>query len=166
MSKVAGRPFCVYTNTLFLQAILRVSHAKQALLILREHLGSPPDFSGVHVAPVFRVMFCRSSFVLLSFFLLTIVLAILLRFTASDYLFGIFKLSLHHIFVSLPYCIVFFFLLPLFTALIILDYFMIILLYIALFTSLLLLFSSIIYFQLEYYCRRRPLSRGRGWGFY
>ena len=68
MSKVAGRPFCVYTNALFLQTILRVSHAKQALLILREHLGSPPDFSGVHVAPVFRVMFCRWSFVLLSFF--------------------------------------------------------------------------------------------------
>ena len=67
MNKVAGRPFCVYTNTLFLQVILRVSHAKQALLILREHLGSPPDFSGVHVAPVFRVMFCRWSFVLLSF---------------------------------------------------------------------------------------------------
>jgi hypothetical protein len=53
MSKVAGRPFCVYTNTLFLQVILWVSHAKQALFILREHLGSPPDFSGVHVAPVF-----------------------------------------------------------------------------------------------------------------
>ena len=89
MSKVAGRPFCVYTNTLFLQAILRVSHAKQALLILREHLGSPPDFSGVHVAPVFRAMFCRSSFVLLSFFSFDIVLAILLRFTASDYPFGV-----------------------------------------------------------------------------
>ena len=89
MSKVAGRPFCVYTNTLFLQAILRVSHVKQELLILREHMGSPPNFSGVHVAPVFRVMFCRSSFVLFFFFLLTIVLAILLRFTASDYLFGI-----------------------------------------------------------------------------
>jgi hypothetical protein len=67
MSKVAGRPFYVYTNALFLQAIVRVSHAKQALFILREHLVSPPDFSGVHVAPVFRVMFCRWSFVLLSF---------------------------------------------------------------------------------------------------
>ena len=89
MSKVAGRPFCVYTNTLFLQAILRVSHVKQALLILREHLGSPPDFSGVHVAPVFRVMFSRSSFVLFFFFLLVIVLSVLLRFTASDYPFGI-----------------------------------------------------------------------------
>ena len=186
MSKVARRPFCVYTNTLFLQAILRVSHAKQALLILREHLGSPPDFSGVHVAPVFRAMFCRSSFVLLSFFsfdhwvgytstiygfwiplwyLVAIVLPVLLRFTASDYLFGIFKLSVHHTFVSLHYCIIFFFLLPLFTAFIILDYFMIILLYIILFTSLLLLFSSIIYSQKEYYCRRRSLSRGDGMGF-
>ena len=89
MSKVAGRPFCVYTNTLFLQAILRMSHVKQALLILREHLGSPPDFSGVHVAPVFRVMFSRSSCVLFFFFLLAIVLSVLIRFTASDYLFGI-----------------------------------------------------------------------------
>ena len=59
--------------------------------------GFTPDFSGVHVAPVFRVMFCKSAFVLL-----TIVLAMLLRFTASDYLFGIFKLSLHHTFVSHP----------------------------------------------------------------
>ena len=87
------------------------------------------------------------------FYLLTIVLAILLWFTASDYLFGIFKLSVHHTFVSLPYCIVFFFLRPLFTALIILDYFMIILLYIVLFTSLLLLFwiiSWLYYYTLLY----------------
>jgi len=40
----------------------------------------------------FICMFCRSLFVLLSFFLLAIVLSVLLRYTDSDYLFGIFKL--------------------------------------------------------------------------
>ena len=35
-------------------------------------------------------MFCKSLFVLLYFFLLTIVLSVLLRYTDSDYLFGIF----------------------------------------------------------------------------
>jgi hypothetical protein len=55
-----------------------------------------PVFSGVHVARslVFYVMFCRSfvcPFVLLP---LAIVFSILLRFTASDYPFGIFKLTL------------------------------------------------------------------------
>ena len=61
-------------------------------------------FSGVHVArsPVVCVMFCRSLFVLLSFFsfghcvvcslLLVIVLSV--RFTDSDYPFDIFKLFL------------------------------------------------------------------------
>jgi hypothetical protein len=39
-------------------------------------------------------MFCRSLFVLLYFFCLAIVLSVLLRFTDSDYLFGIFKLFL------------------------------------------------------------------------
>jgi hypothetical protein len=39
-------------------------------------------------------MFCRSLFVLLVFFLLDIVLYVLLRFTDSDYPFGIFKLFL------------------------------------------------------------------------
>jgi len=38
-------------------------------------------------------MFCRSLFVL---FLLAIVLSALLRYTDSDYLFGIFKLFLQH----------------------------------------------------------------------
>ena len=36
-------------------------------------------------------MFCRSLFVLLSFYLLAIVLSVHLRFTDSDYLFGILK---------------------------------------------------------------------------
>jgi len=47
-----------------------------------------PDFSDGR-SLVFCEMFCRSLFVLLS-----IVLSVLLRFTASDYLFGIFKLFL------------------------------------------------------------------------
>ena len=55
----------------------------------------PPDFSGVHVTrPLdFYVMFCRSTFVLLSIFS-AIVLSVLLRFTASDYPSVIFKLVL------------------------------------------------------------------------
>jgi hypothetical protein len=40
-------------------------------------------------------MFCGSLFVLLSFFFLAIVFSVLLRYTDSDYPFGIFKLFLH-----------------------------------------------------------------------
>ena len=52
-----------------------------------------PMFSWIRGARslVFYVMFCRSFFVLC---LLVIVLSVLLRFTASDYPFGIFKLIL------------------------------------------------------------------------
>jgi hypothetical protein len=89
----------------------RVSHVKQELFTLPEHLSSPPIFSEVRVARslVFNVMLCRPLFVLLSFFfwplyclfffdlrllitslwyLLAIVLSVLLRFTACDYSFG------------------------------------------------------------------------------
>jgi len=64
---------------------------EQELLTLPEDMSSLPVFSGVHVARylVFCVMFCGSFFVL---FLLAILMSILLRFTASDYSFGIFKL--------------------------------------------------------------------------
>jgi hypothetical protein len=57
-----------------------------------EHTSSSPVFSGVRTARylAFCVMFCRSLFVL---FRLVIVLSVLLRFTASDYPFDIFKLS-------------------------------------------------------------------------
>jgi len=50
-----------------------------------------PVFSGVRVTRslVVCVMFCKSLFVL---FLFVIVLSVLLRFTDSDYHFGIFKL--------------------------------------------------------------------------
>jgi hypothetical protein len=41
------------------------------------------------------VSFCGILFVLSSFFLLTIAFSVLLRFTASDYPFGIFKLFLY-----------------------------------------------------------------------
>ena len=51
---------------------------------------------------IFSLMFCISLFVHLSFFLLTIVFSVLLRFTDSDYPFGIFKLFLKtfHYFTS------------------------------------------------------------------
>jgi hypothetical protein len=69
----------------------RVPQVEQEHLILPEYLNWLPVFSGVRVARslVFYVMFCRSMFVL---FLLAIVLSVLLRFTFSDYPFGIFKL--------------------------------------------------------------------------
>jgi hypothetical protein len=60
-----------------------------------EHLSSPAFFSGVRVTRslvLYDCVFCRSLFVL---FLLAIVLSVLLRYTDSDYLFGIFKLFFH-----------------------------------------------------------------------
>jgi hypothetical protein len=48
-----------------------VSHVEQELLTLPEHLSSPSVFSVVRAAQslVFCVMFCRSSFAFLSFFI-------------------------------------------------------------------------------------------------
>jgi len=83
------------------------SGVEQELHTLPEHLSSSQVFSGVHVAQslVFFVVFCRSLFVLFLSFLwpntdrrqqvedYVIVLAIL-RLTASDFPFGIFKLFL------------------------------------------------------------------------
>ena len=71
---------------------------EQELLTLPEHLRPPtstPGSHGAHVAPslVFYVIFYRSLFAFLSFFLLTIVMSVL-RFTDSDYAFGIFNLFL------------------------------------------------------------------------
>ena len=62
------------------------------MLTLPEHMSSPLIFSGVCVtrSEVYCVMFCKSLYVL---FLLAIVLSVL-RFTDSDYPFGIFKLFL------------------------------------------------------------------------
>ena len=64
---------------------------EQELLTIPEHLSSPRFLEGFmlpRVNLVLCVMLCRSMFVL---FLLAIVLSFLLRFTASDYPFGIFK---------------------------------------------------------------------------
>ena len=54
-----------------------------------------PVFSGVRVTPSLAVcIICRSLFVFMFFFLLVILLFVLLRFSDSDYIFGIFKLFL------------------------------------------------------------------------
>ena len=73
-----------------LTVIWRVPLVEQELLTLPEDLSSFLVFSGVCVARslVFCVVFCRSLFVL---FLLAISLSVLLRFMASDYPLGIFK---------------------------------------------------------------------------
>jgi len=73
----------------------RVPLVVQELRTIPEHLISTPDFSGVRVTQFLVLCVCFVdrcfSFVL---FLLTIVLSVLLRFTDSDYPFGIFKLLL------------------------------------------------------------------------
>ena len=60
-----------------------------------QHLSSPPVFNGARITRslVLCVMFCRRSlFVLMSFFFWPlIVLSVLLRFTDSDYSFGMFS---------------------------------------------------------------------------
>jgi hypothetical protein len=68
---------------------------EQEQVTIPEHLSSLHVFCGIRVARslVFCVMFRRSLFVL---FLLYIVLSVLVRFTASDYPFGIFKLFLNN----------------------------------------------------------------------
>ena len=71
-----------------------VPHVEQLLLTLPEHLISPPVLSDGRVARplAFWALICKSLFVMLSFFRLAIALSILLRLTASEYPFGIFKL--------------------------------------------------------------------------
>jgi hypothetical protein len=68
----------------------RVSFVEQELLTLSEHLSSPPGFSGVPVTRSAGLYVCFVdrclSFVL---FLLAIMLSVLLRYTDSDYPFGI-----------------------------------------------------------------------------
>jgi hypothetical protein len=66
-----------------------VSLVEQEPLTLPEHLNSTPGLC--YSIFSFICMFCRSLFVLLYFFLLTIMLSVLLRYTDSDYPFGIFK---------------------------------------------------------------------------
>ena len=59
-------------------------HIEQELLTLPEHLSSPRFFSGDHATPslVFFVVFSRSLFVPLFFFLLAIALSVFRRFTS------------------------------------------------------------------------------------
>ena len=84
------------------RCIAYMSHVEQELLILPEHLSSPPVLSGVRIARslVFHVMFCRSLFVAL---LLAIALSVL-QLAASDYHFAIFKSNstckLYHLFCN------------------------------------------------------------------
>ena len=86
----------------------RLSHVEQELLTLSEHMSSSSIFSGVRVAQslVFCVVFCRSLFCSFVIFLLAIVLSVLLRFTASVYPFGIFKLFLSFCPFSFGHCVV------------------------------------------------------------
>ena len=72
----------------------RVSIVEQGLITLPEHSSSPTIVSGIRVARslIFCVAVCISLFVL---FLLAIVLSALIRYTDSDYPFGIFKLFCH-----------------------------------------------------------------------
>jgi len=71
-----------------------VSLVEQELLTLPEHLTPPPVFSEVRVTRslVLYVCFVDRCLSFCTFFLLTIVLSVLLRYTDSDYPFGIFKL--------------------------------------------------------------------------
>jgi hypothetical protein len=72
----------------------RVPLVEQELLTLPGHISSPRFLlmGFVLLDLLFMCMFCRSLFVL---FRLAIVLSVLLRFTDSDYPFGIFKFFLH-----------------------------------------------------------------------
>ena len=74
-------PFC---NIQFDWLIVSKAFALTSKLLL---LSSPSGFSGVHVTQ-------SSAYRCLSFFILATVLCVLLRFTATDYTFGIFKFFL------------------------------------------------------------------------
>ena len=75
----------------------RVPLVVQELLNLTEHLRSPPVFSGVRVTRslVLYVCFVDCCLSFCTFFLLAIVLSVL-RYTDSEYRFGIFKLFLSY----------------------------------------------------------------------
>jgi len=71
----------------------RVALVEQELITLPEHLSSLPVCSGVRVTRSFVLCVCFvDRFCPFVPFLLTIVFSVLLRFTDSDYPFGIFKL--------------------------------------------------------------------------
>jgi len=73
----------------------RVPHVEQEMFTFFQRLSWSPVFSGLRVVQsfVFCVSFYISLFVILSFFILTIVLSVF-RFTTSNYLSDIFKLLL------------------------------------------------------------------------
>ena len=83
----------VITLTYLTRLTRRVPQVEQELLTLPEHLSSPPVFSGVCVTRSLVLCVCLliivCPFVL---FLLAIALSVLLRYTDSDYPFGIFKI--------------------------------------------------------------------------
>jgi len=66
----------------------------QEIFTLPGHMSSPlvPCVIRVAQSLVFYAVFCRPLFLLLSFVFLAIVLSVRLRYTASNYRFGIFKL--------------------------------------------------------------------------
>ena len=74
---------------------LQVLYKEQELFTLPEHLSSPPGFSLVGVAQslVFCLMYCRSLFVLLSFFFFwpLYCLSFFELYMVSDYHFSVFK---------------------------------------------------------------------------
>jgi len=81
-----------YFSNTTMEAIGIQNNCRVYYLITLLQLSSPPVLSWVRVtrSVVLCIMFCRSLFVL---FLLAIVLFVFLRFTDSDYSFGIFKHS-------------------------------------------------------------------------
>jgi len=87
---------------------------EQELLTLPEHLSSPPVVSGVRVSRSLVLYVCLVDIVVCPFvlFLLAIVLSVLLRYTDSDWPFGIFKLILMSPDISL-FVLLFFFFWPL-----------------------------------------------------
>ena len=88
--------WCGFAKGDLLHLLYKLWNHKE-LLTLPEHLNSPPVFSGIHVdwSLVLCVTFvdCCLSFCPFVLFLLTTVLSVL-RFTDSDYPFGIFSLFL------------------------------------------------------------------------
>jgi len=69
-----------------------VACVEQELLTLPKHMSSPPVFRGYCVVFLRNILYIVVCLFVL--FPLAIVLPVLLRFTASDYLFGIFKMLL------------------------------------------------------------------------
>jgi len=94
-----SRPFLIHDVTPDLTG--RVQLAEQELPSFPEHLSLHQVYYwwvrvARSVVVCVLVVFCRSLFVLLSFFLSVIVLPVLLRVMTSDYPFGIFKLFLKY----------------------------------------------------------------------